>query len=145
MRTKTCLLALGAVQLSLMTANTAVADCKQANVTIVDETTGDRGKMILFCEDDSIDFPDAFSLSFVNWSDGQLCTAIKDCANVSQWSGSVSVSSGLEITGEITFSDLEEIELSGETSADVISIEFKTSFKQTNNYCKPIKKECISF
>ena len=123
----------------------AHGECKQANVTITDDQTGEKAEMILFCDGEALSVPDSMNLSFVKWSGGQLCTAIKDCSNVRSWSGTFAASTDLGIGVDWVLGDFENIEFEGGIDYDVFDFEVEVSVGGEDNFCKPIKKECIKF
>ncbi|NRA63139.1 MAG: hypothetical protein HRU19_01580 [Pseudobacteriovorax sp.] len=128
-----------------LVASHAMADCAQTKINITDATTGEVAELVTFCDGTAIEVPDSQNLAFVKWSNGVLCTAIKNCSNIRSWKGTFSASTDLELTGKVKISDLEYVEFEGEAAYNVFDFEWETSIGDESVYCKPIEKECIAF
>ena len=77
-------LALGA------TSSLAFAECKDLVLRMQDSSGKSKGREITAffnCHGGSYDFPEATTLNFFEWKNGQLCHSHRVCGNVKYWKG----------------------------------------------------------
>ncbi|NRA63135.1 MAG: hypothetical protein HRU19_01560 [Pseudobacteriovorax sp.] len=126
--------------LTMGTSLRAAPECKQIKAEIVDQDTGDKGYMIVGCHKGAAKIPDRNTLTFINWKNGELCTAVKECTQIRKWNAEIGVKAEFEY--EATLEAIEDLNFEFEGKLTLPELELTLEYGVIDTHCKPLRKFC---